>query len=113
MTQQHPTRGTLLASSGSGEAGAPAVDEAEVVGADHPGMARVPGGTFAMGSADFYPEEAPVHRVGVDPFWIDRHPVTVSEFRRCVADTGHVTLAERPLDPADYPEADPAVLVPG
>jgi sulfatase modifying factor 1 len=34
-------------------------------------MAWVPGGTFLMGSADFYPEERPVHRVSVDGFWID------------------------------------------
>jgi sulfatase modifying factor 1 len=26
-------------------------------------MAWVPGGDFAMGSIDFYPEERPVHRV--------------------------------------------------
>jgi len=76
-------------------------------------MAWVPGGMFAMGSNDFYPEERPVHRVVVDGFWIDRHPVTVREFRRFVAETGHVTVAERPLNPADYPEADPELLVPG
>ena len=28
-------------------------------------------------------------------------------------DSGHVTVAERPLDPADYPDADPDLLVPG
>jgi formylglycine-generating enzyme len=78
-----------------------------------PGMAWVPGGTFAMGSADFYPEERPVHRVAVDGFWIDRHPVTISEFRRFVSETGHVTVAERPLDAEDYPDADPELLVPG
>ena len=27
--------------------------------------------------------------------------------------TGYVTVAERPLDPAMYPGADPALLVPG
>ena len=27
--------------------------------------------------------------------------------------TGYVTVAERPLDPADYPDADPDLLVPG
>jgi sulfatase modifying factor 1 len=66
-----------------------------------------------MGSNDFYPEERPVHDVTVDGFWMDEHPVTVAEFRRFVKDTGHVTLAERPLDPADYPDADPSELVPG
>jgi formylglycine-generating enzyme len=77
------------------------------------GMAWVPGGTFRMGSAGFYPEERPVHQVTVDGFWIDAHPVTNAEFRRFVKATGHVTVAERPPDPADYPDADPALLVPG
>jgi formylglycine-generating enzyme len=76
-------------------------------------MIRVPGGAFAMGSADFYPEEAPVRTVEVDGFWIDQHPVTVAEFRRFARATGYVTVAERPLDPAQYPEADPDLLRPG
>jgi sulfatase modifying factor 1 len=77
------------------------------------GMAWIPGGTFAMGSADFYPEERPVHRVAVDGFWLDRHPVTVGEFRQFVRATGHRTVAELPPDPADFPDADPGLLVPG
>jgi formylglycine-generating enzyme len=77
------------------------------------GMTWVPGGTFLMGSEQFYPEEAPVHRVAVDGLWMDRTPVTNAEFRRFVKDTGHVTLAERAPDPAEYPDADPALLVPG
>jgi formylglycine-generating enzyme len=76
-------------------------------------MAWVPEGTFAMGSEDFYPEERPVHRVSVDGFWMDEHPVTVAEFRRFVKATGHVTEAERAPDPADFPDADPELLVPG
>jgi formylglycine-generating enzyme required for sulfatase activity len=76
-------------------------------------MALIPGGSFSMGSEDFYPEERPVHRVEVDGFWMDEHPVTAAEFRRFVRDTGYVTVAERPLDPALYPEADPELLVPG
>ena len=76
-------------------------------------MTWVPGGTFQMGSADFYPEERPVRTVAVDGFWMDEHPVTVAEFRRFVRETGYVTVAERPLDPAQYPDADPALLVPG
>jgi formylglycine-generating enzyme len=77
------------------------------------GMKWVPGGEFAMGSEAFYPEEAPVRRVAVEGFWIDEHPVTVAEFRRFIKATGHVTVAERPLEPADYPDADPEALVPG
>jgi formylglycine-generating enzyme len=79
----------------------------------HRDMVWVPGGTFLMGSEDFYPEERPVHRAAVDGLWVDRHPVTNAEFRRFVKATGHLTVAERPLEPADYPDADPALLVPG
>jgi sulfatase modifying factor 1 len=77
------------------------------------GMVPVLGGSFSMGSADFYPEEQPVRTVTVSGFWIDTHPVTVAEFRRFVKATGHVTVAEVAPDPADYPDADPALLVPG
>ena len=76
-------------------------------------MTWIPGGSFAMGSADFYPEERPVHTVGVDGFWIDTDPVTVTQFRRFAKQTGYVTLAERAPAAADYPGADPALLVPG
>ena len=76
-------------------------------------MVWVPGGTFQMGSNDFYPEERPVHRVAVDGFWMDEHPVTNAEFRRFVEVTGYLTVAERPPDPKDYPGVDPAFLVPG
>jgi formylglycine-generating enzyme required for sulfatase activity len=58
-------------------------------------MAWIPEGEFLMGSDDFYPEERPAHRVAVDGFWIDEHPVTVAEFRRFVKATGYVTWAER------------------
>jgi len=76
-------------------------------------MRRIQGGTFLMGSTEFYPEERPVHSVAVDGFWMDERPVTAAEFRRFVRETGYVTVAERPPDPADFPEADPAALVPG
>jgi formylglycine-generating enzyme len=76
-------------------------------------MVWAPGGEFLMGSEDFYPEERPVHRVTVDGFWIDEHPVTVAEFRRFVKATGHATWAEKAPDAADYPDAIPELLVPG
>jgi sulfatase modifying factor 1 len=76
-------------------------------------MAWVPAATFRMGDERFYPEERPVHRVAVDGFWIDQHPVTVAEFRRFVKATGYATVAERPPDPSEYPDADPDLLVPG
>jgi formylglycine-generating enzyme len=70
----------------------------------------VPGGTFHMGSDKHYPEEAPVHRVTVDPFWIDRTPVTNRQFRQFVKATGYVTFAEIAPDPKDYPGALPHML---
>ena len=76
-------------------------------------MAWIPGGSFSMGSEDFYPEERPVREAAVDGFWMDEHPVTVAQFRRFVKATGYVTVAERPLDPTLYPDADPAQLTPG
>lgn len=76
-------------------------------------MIRIPGGTFRMGSNKHYPEEAPVHRVTVDAFWIDRTPVTNREFRKFVDETGHVTFAEIPPDPKDYPGALPHMLKAG
>jgi sulfatase modifying factor 1 len=76
-------------------------------------MTWIEGGTFRMGSAAFYPEEAPVHAVEVDGLWVDRHPVTVTDFTRFVEETGYRTLAEQPPDPALFPGADPALLVPG
>ena len=44
---------------------------------------------------------------------MDEHQVTVREFRRFLKETGHVTVAERPLEPADYPDADPGPARPG
>lgn len=76
------------------------------------GMVWIPGGTFRMGSDDHYPEEAPAHDVEVDGFWMDEHTVTNADFHLFVQETGHVTLAERPADPAQYPGAQPELLVP-
>lgn len=76
-------------------------------------MVIIPGGTFLMGSDDFYPEERPVHPVKVSPFLLDRAPVTVAEFAVFVRETGYVTVAERHPAPEDYPGVDPRMLVPG
>jgi formylglycine-generating enzyme len=77
------------------------------------GALLVPGGAFRMGSDRFYPEEAPVRTAVVPDLWVDEHPVTNAEFRRFVKATGHLTAAERPPAPDDFPGAEPADLVPG
>ena len=76
-------------------------------------MRLVPGGTFRMGSDRHYPEEAPVHRVTVDGFWMDSTPVTNRRFREFVDATGYVTFAEIAPDPKDYPGALPHMLKAG
>ena len=77
------------------------------------GMVELPGASFRMGSDRFYPEEGPVREVRVDGFAIDRGPVTVAQFARFTDETGYLTLAERAPDPAQYPDADPSLLVAG
>ena len=76
-------------------------------------LVELPGGSFRMGSTSFYPEEAPIHTATVAAFAIERHPVTNAQFAEFVADTGYLTVAERPLDPALYPGVSEQDLLPG
>jgi formylglycine-generating enzyme required for sulfatase activity len=80
---------------------------------DHHDPVELAGGEFVMGSDQHYPEESPAHRVRVDPFAIDRQQVTNAAFAGFVEATGYVTVAERPLDAAEYPDAPAENLVPG
>ncbi|WP_416983369.1 formylglycine-generating enzyme family protein [Streptomyces sp. T028] len=63
------------------------------------GMVELPGGEFLMGSEDSegFPAdgEGPVRGVRVAPFRIDAYAVGNDRFAEFVADTGHVTDAER------------------
>ena len=52
-------------------------------------------------------------RSRVDGFWMQKHQVTNAQFAEFVAATGYVTVAERQLNPADYPGAPPENLQPG
>jgi sulfatase modifying factor 1 len=76
-------------------------------------MVPIPEGTFRMGSGDHYPEEAPVHRVTVGAFSVRSTAVTNGQYAAFVGATGYVTVAERPLDPADFPGAPVENLVAG
>ncbi|WP_425956839.1 formylglycine-generating enzyme family protein [Xylanimonas sp. McL0601] len=77
------------------------------------GAVHVPAGLYHLGSDAHYSEEAPVHRVHLEEFWIDRCAVTNAQYAAFVTATGYVTVAERPLDPADFPGAPPENLLPG
>ena len=73
----------------------------------------IPGQTAQLGSDHHYPEEAPARDVDVGGFWIQPRAVTNAEFAAFVEATGYATVAERPLDPADYPGAPAENLQPG
>lgn len=62
-----------------------------------PGMVRIPGGEFLMGTDSNLgrAEEKPAHRVRVDGFWMDETEVTNAQFRRFVEAAGYVTTAEK------------------
>jgi formylglycine-generating enzyme len=76
-------------------------------------MQQIPAGRFLMGSNDFYPEEGPVREVRVDAFSIDVYAVTNRDYAKFVDETGYLTVAERPLNPEDFPGAPIEALKPG
>jgi formylglycine-generating enzyme len=76
------------------------------------GMVWIPGGRFWMGT-DHMEDAQPVHQVEVKGFWMDRTDVTNEEFAQFVSATGYVTIAERPLDPREFPNLAPDELTPG
>jgi len=76
------------------------------------GMVWIPGGRFWMGT-NHMEDAQPVHQVGVKGFWMDRNDVTNEEFRKFVEATGYVTIAERPLDPKEFPNLAAQDLAPG
>jgi sulfatase modifying factor 1 len=75
-------------------------------------MVWVAGGEFNMGTND-YPDAKPVHKVRVKGYWMDEHEVTNAQFAVFVKATNYVTIAERPLNPKEYPGVPLENLVPG
>jgi len=73
----------------------------------------VPAQTTVLGSDAHYVEEGPTREVTVVGFWIQPHQVTNADFTEFVDATGYVTVAERPPDANDYPDAPPENLQPG
>lgn len=66
------------------------------------GMVYFDGGEISIGSNSGAPNEFPEHRVKVEAFYLDTHPVTVAEFRKFVETTGHRTQAEKFGDSAVF-----------
>lgn len=59
------------------------------------GMVYFEGGEITIGSKEGEPNEAPEFDTTVEPFYLDKHPVTVKQFREFVEDTGYETEAEQ------------------
>ena len=83
------------------------------------GMTFIPGGSYMRGShgkqdnGQIYPEEAPVHKTTVSPFFMDITEVTNAQFKAFVDATGFKTFAERGLSKQDFPAAPAEMLKPG
>ncbi|MCA5005824.1 formylglycine-generating enzyme family protein [Sphingobacterium bovistauri] len=75
-------------------------------------MIKVKGGKYNLGS-DYFDDAKPGSVVEVDDFYIDEHEVTNAQFAQFVKETNYLTVAERPLDPKEFPGVDPSMLVPG
>jgi sulfatase modifying factor 1 len=77
-------------------------------------MILIKGGSFNMGSSDpMFTDARPIHRVTIKGFLMDEHEVTNAEFEKFVKATHYKTIAERPLNPADFPGVPAESLVPG
>ena len=90
----------------------------EAMGTAPKGMVWIRGGEFQMGSDVGHDDEAPVHKVVLDGYWMDETEVTNAQFSEFVKATGYITVAERKPKPTDFPGVDPSqlneeLLVPG
>ena len=69
-------------------------------------MILIPGGSFEMGSDSGTPDEAPVHKVSVGPFWMDRYEVVQEEFRKYQRpDPSHFKGPRQPLEQIHWTDA--------
>ena len=92
----------------------PVVNQTSPPGPAPEGMVWVPGGIFWMGCPDCgMPDTLPAHLVRVEGFWMDATPVTNAQFAAFVRATKYVTVAERALDPKDFPGVPKDKLVSG
>lgn len=102
----------------------------------NPGMILIPAGEFNMGGPSFeairevrltnlpnrpccsglvkgFEDCGPKHQVRIRSFWMDQTEVTNREFSKFVEATGYITIAERELDPAAFPQVPREQLKPG
>ncbi|CAG0902303.1 unnamed protein product [Cyprideis torosa] len=89
------------------------------------GMVWIPGAVFAQGAVPqdllAMAHEKPPIKVAVDGFFMDKTEVTNAQFAQFVAETGYVTIAERPIKweemkkqlPEGTPKPHDSILQPG
>ncbi|MES2428862.1 MAG: formylglycine-generating enzyme family protein [Bacteroidota bacterium] len=87
------------------------------------GMAYIPGGEFSMGGVntvgmgdgghESMDDARPVHRVKVNPFYMDATTVTNKEFAAFVKATAYITVAEQKPTHEEFPDAPLENLVAG
>ena len=86
-------------------------------------MIFIPGGIFNMGARDVNfarADEYPVHKVSVNSFFMDAHPVTNAQFSKFIEVTGYITTAEKKVNweelkkqlPPGTPKPDEELLAP-
>jgi acetoin utilization deacetylase AcuC-like enzyme/formylglycine-generating enzyme required for sulfatase activity len=69
-------------------------------------MVLISGGSFEMGSDQGTPDEAPLHRVSVSPFWMDRYEVVQEEFKKYQRpDPSHFKGPRQPLEQINWTDA--------
>ncbi|CCE00370.1 conserved hypothetical protein [Bradyrhizobium sp. STM 3809] len=61
-----------------------------------PDIVMIPGGTFTMGGTES--AELPPHRVTIKPFALGKYPVTIGEWKECVADKACADVTSGPDD---------------
>ena len=70
------------------------IDDAEFV--------NVPAGEFVMGSDEDYADEAPMHVVDLDAYWIMRTEVTNAQYLACIEDGGCTPPSNDPWNSSEF-----------
>jgi len=69
-------------------------------------MVAIPGGWFEMGNSKGAPDESPVHKVLVSPFWMDRFEVAQEQFKKFqLPDPSHFKNPKHPLEQINWTDA--------
>jgi acetoin utilization deacetylase AcuC-like enzyme/formylglycine-generating enzyme required for sulfatase activity len=69
-------------------------------------MIKIPGGWFEMGSRTTLPDESPVHKVWISPFWMDRYEVAQEQFKKFqLSDPSHFKNPKNPLEQMNWTDA--------